>query len=196
MNDDEPFVREVSKEFDRYMDIINTLEKKSQNLIVVSSTFIAILIGVIFIRSEKLPVDQYYILIPVIILLAVIITSILAVRVHGQIMPININGFFISRGIDNKKHGIDNRYLSAALLRTENTSNMDDKTKKDYELNVEEKYIALQKWLAEHYLNAMFSATKNGIRIAKYVKISEKLFMGSIISGIIIAVLLITKIIT
>ena len=46
----EPFVTELSKEFDRYMSNIKTLERKSQNLISIAGTFITILIGIIFIR--------------------------------------------------------------------------------------------------------------------------------------------------
>ena len=147
---EEPFVREISKEFDRYMDIMSTLERKSQNLIVASSTFIAILIGVIFIRSDKLPFESYYILIPAIILVVAIITSTLAIRVRSQIMPIHVEGFFTSRDMHGKKIGIDYQYLHAVILQTDVTLNMNDEEKKDYELNVEKKNVALQKWFHVH----------------------------------------------
>ena len=40
-NKSEPFTLELSKEFDRYMSIIDILDKKAHNLIIISSTFIA-----------------------------------------------------------------------------------------------------------------------------------------------------------
>ena len=95
-----------------------------------------------------------------------------------------------------KKIGTDPQYLQAVILQTGITLNMNDKEKEDYELNVENKNVALQKWLTEHYLNAIYSAAKNAIRISKYVKLSEKLFLSSIISGIIISIMSIIKIIS
>ena len=67
-NKSEPFTLELSKEFDRYMSIIDILDKKAHNLIIISSTFIAVLLGTISIHPgvDNLLTDHnYYIFIPI-----------------------------------------------------------------------------------------------------------------------------------
>ena len=193
----EPITVELSKEFDRYMHIIDIIEKKAQNLIMVSSTFIAVLLGIIFIRiSEQPPINLLYVFIPIGILFTVIIISMLAVRISGQQMPINVRTFFISRGIKGEISTMDTNLLKDIIINAKADHEISESDKEEYNKKIKEKTITIQKWLLESYLTAIHSAINNGTEKAKYVKTAEILLLSSIIIGTIMtAVLIVTSII-
>ena len=184
----EPFVTELSKEFDRYMSKIKTLERKSQNLISIAGTFITILIGIIFIRITDYQYTLILILFIIGVLFAVIVICRLALRVRGQRMPIPISGFFIKRGISDSPFDIDTKLIDKTMINTKPICGMNESEKKEQTIKSEAREINMQRWLIGKYLKALLNAKQNGNRMAKYIRIAEWLFLISIGLGIIVSI--------
>lgn len=183
---DELLLRELRTEFDRYMDIINILEKKAQNLSVISTILITILIGAkILDNNASLPV-----LIPLSITVGLLLSSIISSRfaasVHGQLMPINFRQFFILNGVRGEQYSLDDNKISKFIIGSSKQKN-DKNTSGNESQN---KSINLQIHLINEYLRALHSAVRNGERIAKQVKRAQKYFNLGVISAVITAIIL------
>ena len=195
----EPFLQELSKEFDRYMHVIDIIEKKAHNLIIISGTFIAVLLGMIFIRTPNVDFTNnlFYIFVPISMLFIVIIFSTLAVRLSGQIFPIQFRVFFKSKDHkDDMENHIDLELLKKMTVNTKIVSKLNDKEKNDYNEETETKNRDIQQWLMKGYLSGLYSAIENGIKKSHYVRIAEIVFLLSIVTAVsMTAVFVITHII-
>ena len=185
---DELLLRELRTEFDRYMDIINILERKAQNLSVISTILITILIGAkILDNNASLPI-----LIPLSITVGLLLASIMSSRsaagVHGQVMPINFRQFFILNGVRGEQYSIDDDKISRFIVQ--NSKMMDEKKSSNSKISQENRSINLQIHLINEYLRALHSAVRNGERIAKRVQIAQKYFSLGVISSVITVIIL------
>ncbi len=146
---DELFLRELRTEFDQYMSIINILERKAQNLSVISTILITILIGTKILDNNA----SLHVLVPLSItvglLLASIVSSRFAAGIHGQVMHINFRQFFILNRVGGEQYSINDDKINQFIIHDSITIN--GKKSSTSDASQENKSINLQICLINEY---------------------------------------------
>ena len=197
MGNYEPFLDNLKYTFQLHLESVNNLEKKAQNIIIISGIMIGFSVGWNRVQGIN---DEYIVttFISTSILIASIIYSRSALKVHSQTTPWNISSFFqdgthtpiYEDGVDTPIYNdkIIKKVLIYDIAKIENGPKY-----------LEDPQLIINKIKYEHmeikiYLRCCDSALKNIERISKYVKKAERCFILGSISFAIIPLLLIINI--
>ena len=181
MGNYEPFLDSLKYAFQLHLESITSLEKKAQNIIIISGIMIGLLVG----WNGVEDVSGEYIVMALVstsMLIAGILYSRNALKVHKQILPWNIPHFFQLDGTSTPIH--NNEIIEKVLI-------YDIAKIKNESKYLESPQVIINKIKYEHneiriYLKCCFSALKNSERISKHVKNSEYCFiLGSTSFGFI-----------
>lgn len=185
---DEPLLKELRIVYDRYVDNVGTLEKKSQNLVIISGIMIALLMGANIVdpntifkkngdeTSEGNPIYlTYSVLITMIILSFVIITSRISLKVRDQLSPINIPYFYRL----NSDHipTFDSNLLSQLLVHNSELMKKIPEYFIRFEDDAKGKTINFQQQMISSYIGSCHDIILSSKRIKKWLRISELSFM-------------------
>ena len=182
---DEPFLIEMRITYDRYMRNISILEKKAQNIVIISGIMIALLMGANILDLNDIYEDSddenkrssytiYLIFASMIILTLTIITCRIALKVHKQITPVNVPYFFKTNSDDELR--INQDILEKIFIHNNkkmNASNYFQNIPDD----VHKRTIDIQQNLIYAYLGSCQNAIKNSKRIGKWIRRSEVIFI-------------------
>ena len=173
----ELFLNDLKLNFQRHLDVISILEKKAQNMIIVSG----ILIGfnnAVFGYYNIVKLDVLYLSLPITVLfITVIALSLCALKTHTQKSPWNIPAFFksTSERIPNLDMDLVKLFQIYDPDKIDSTENyMDSK-------EVKKKIIEFEHSQIKIYLGCCLDAIRNGKRISRFVKSAEKIMMFGIV---------------